>query len=142
MGIARIWGNYLAGIGEEGKNAGGPAPPSSGSPRPIPGILGRGDYGGNFVNSGLVVGGKAFTIAVTQWDNFSATIPDSRGGTVKLSGEMDWHDGGLASHQVSPGYVVSLNVQLVSEAGMPLALEYRILGPDGTEVTGHATKEP
>lgn len=105
-------------------------------------ILVRGDYGGNFVNPGLVVGGKAFTIVVTQWGNFSATIPDSHGGTVKIAGEMDWYDRGLASYPVSRGNVVSLNVRLVSEAGEPLALEYRIRGADGTEVIGHATKVP
>ncbi len=103
-------------------------------------ILVRGDYSGNFVDPGLVIQGKPFSIALTQWGNFSGNISDSNGAEVKMSGELDWYDGGLASRLLSPGNVVALIVRLVSEAGMPLALEYRIRQGDGSEITGRATK--
>lgn len=103
-------------------------------------ILVRGNYSGNFVDPGLVIQGKPFSIALTQWGNFTGNISDSNGVAVKISGELDWYDGGLASRLLSPGNVVSLNVHLVSETGMPLVLEYRIRQVDGTEITGRATQ--
>jgi uncharacterized repeat protein (TIGR03803 family) len=103
-------------------------------------ILVRGDYSGNFVDPDLLINGKPFSISLTQWGKFSGDISASNGAPVKMSGEMDWYDVGLASRLLSPGNVVSLSVELVSEEGLPLALKYRIRQSDGAEITGQATK--